>query len=441
MAPLSNHVSLSISVDTVGVARAGFGIPMLISYNASGFGAERLRTYSSLAEVVADFASTTGPEYLWAQAAFSQSPGPETVAIGRGALPPTQKFTLTPVVQNSHVYSLRVGGDGVTETTVTYTSDGSATAAEIVAALTTSINAISNGNFTASGSSTLILTADAAGEWFFVEADEDDWALVQDHADPGIATDLAAIQVADDTWYALDTVYNSNAMVLAAAAWIEAQKKIYLPTVNDTGSITAAAGNSDTIDDLATLGYERVGGCYHPALDEMLSAAWLGARLNYEPGSATFKFARLSGISTVVLTSTQRSNLRGKNGNSVETVSGIKFCYEGTTSDGGFLDNKIGLDWLEDDMSAGIFGALAGSPKIPYTDAGVSIIKAEVLASLKRAVDRGILADDPSPVVTVPKVADVSSGNKTARTLPDVKFSATLAGAIHKVIVTGVVSI
>ena len=52
----------------------------------------------------------------------------------------------------------------------------------------------------------------------------------------------------------------------------------------------------------------------------------------------------------------------------------------------------------------------------------------------------GILAADPAFTVTAPAVADVSAGDKTARTLPDVDFDATLAGAIHKVEISGTVS-
>lgn len=442
MADLSNHVSLTISQDSVGVARAGFGVPLFLSYNTSGWGATRVRSYGSLADVVADFPSTTGPEYRAATAMFSQSPRPESIKIGRGALPPTQKFTLTPVVQHSHTYRLRLGGDGVTEETVSIDADSATTATEICDALRTEINAIVGKNFTATGTSTLIITADAAAEWFFVEVlDVNDFALVQDHTDPGIATDLAACSVEDDAWYALYTLYNSNAMVLAAAASIAAQKKIYLPDVNDTLTITGAAASSDTIDDLATLGYARVMAMYHPALDQMPGAAWLGRVLPLEPGSESWKFKSLQGVAAVSLTSTQRANLVSKKGNSVETVAGVKITFEGTTSDGDFLDVQRGLDWIEDDMAKGVFGALAGAEKVPFTDQGVAMIEAEVRATLSRAVAAGILTNDPAFTVTVPKVATVSTTNRALRRLPDVKFSATLAGAIHKVIITGVVSV
>lgn len=442
MADLSNHVSLTISQDSVGVARAGFGIPMIVSYNTSGWGATRARTYGSLSDVVADFASTTGPEYLAASSLFSQSPRPESIMIGRGALPPTQKFTLTPTARNAHVYRLRIGGDGVTETDISITSDADATATEIVAALITPINAIVGKNFTATGTTTLILTANTAGEWFFVEViDVNDFAIVQDHADPGIATDIAAIELENSTWYALITLYNSNACVLAAAADIAARKKIYLPDVNDTGSITAGAGNSDTLDDLATLGYSRVMGMYHPALDQMPAAAWLGRVLPLTPGSESWKFKTLQGVAAVTLTSSQRANLVAKHANSIETVAGIKITFEGTTSDGDFLDVQRGIDWIEDDMAKGVFGALAGAEKVAYTDEGVALITAQVRATLVRAVAAGILTNDPAPVVTAPKVATVSTTNRALRRLPDVKFSATLAGAIHKVIIAGVVSV
>jgi len=68
-------------------------------------------------------------------------------------------------------------------------------------------------------------------------------------------------------------------------------------------------------------------------------------------------------------------------------------------------------------------------------------VEAEVRAVMVLCVNQGILAADPAPTVSVPRAADVSMIDKAARLLPDVKFEATLAGAIHKVIVNGTVSV
>lgn len=441
MAPLSNQVAITITRDTVGIARAGFGVPLILSGTATWIDG-LVREYNSLLDVAADFPVTTSAEYRAARAMFSQQPKPTRIKIAKSGLPATKKFTLTPSAHNTHVYSLRIGGDGVTETVATYTSDGSATAAEIVAGLITSCNAIVGKNFTATGSTTLVLTGNTAGAWFFVEVlDLNDFGIFEDHADPGVATDLAAISLVDDDWYGLVTNYNSNAYVLAAAAYIETVKKIYIAEGSDSAFITGAVSDSDTLDDLKTFSYARTAGAYHPRADEMFAAAWAGKVLPKEPGSETWKFKTLAGVSTVTMTATQRSNLRAKNGNSFENVAGFNMTFEGTTADGDFIDVQRGLDWLEDDMAKSVFGALAGADKIPFTDAGVALLEGQMKASLRRAVARGILSSDPAPTTSVPKVADVSTDNKAARNLPDMKFDGETAGAVHKANIAGTVSV
>lgn len=438
---LPDHVTISITADSVGIARAGFGIPLIVSHTAAW--AERVRSYTDLAGVAADFAVTTSPEYLAAQALFAQNPHPQTIKIGRASLAPTQVYVLTPTAVDSTPYVVTVAGEGVTTTTVTFTSDATATVAEITAGLHALIDVVVGNNYTSvDGATEITITGDAAGDWFSIAVA--DPALIkneQTHADPGIATDLAAIALADNDWYCLLTNFNSNAMVLAADAWIQTQKKIYIFDVPESEAVTTAAGNSDTLDDIEVLNRARTAGVYHPSPVSMNSAAWAGKVLPFDPGSATWKFKTLSGVPAISLTSTQRTNLIARSANFYETVATIDMMSEGTTADGDFLDVQRGLDWLEDDMSKRVFGALAGAAKIPYTDPGVAVIQSEMKASVRDAVTRGILAADPAPVVTVPAVADVSAANKTARLLPDMKFTGTLAGAIHKVNITGVVSV
>lgn len=438
---LSNHVTLSITQDTVGISRAGFGIPLVVSHTADWV--ERIRTYTDLAGVAADFAVATSPERLAASALFSQNPKPAKIKIGRASLQPTQVYTITPDAVDDKVYSVTVAGEGVTTETITFEADGTATVSEVTAGLTSALNLVTGKNYTAvDGSTVVTITGTAAGDWFSLEVDDpDNMAIIQTHVDPGIATDLAAIALEDNDWYCLLTNFNSNAMVLAADTWIQTQKKIYVFDVNESDAITTSAGNSDTLDDIEVLNRARTAGTYHPSPADMNSAAWAGKVLPLDPGSATWKFKILSGVAAVSLTATHRTNLIARSANFYQTVAGIDIMAEGTTADGDFIDVQRGLDWLEDDMSKGVFGALASAAKIPFTDPGIAVIQAEMEASLQRAVARGILAVDPAPAVTVPKAADVSSADKTSRTLPDMKFSGTLAGAIHKVTITGVVSV
>ncbi len=544
MASLSNHVSISITVDSVGLARAGFGIPAMLSYNVSGWGAsERVRFYSSLSEVAGDFPTTTGPEYLAAQALFSQEPRPDQIAVLRGSLAPTQRYTLSAnEVTNSALYSIGVAGDGVTSDDAEYTADASTSAAEIHNGMVAALNAITGKNFTAAfaalvfadatftataatdqltitahglqtgdgpfqatnsggglpggmatltnyyvvrvdannikiatslanalagttvdisstgtGTHTLAdtvstvrpsdpftVTGDAAGEWFSLcPASRTQWNIVQDHTDPGVATDLAAALVADSSWFALVTMYNSDAYVKAVAAWAQSNRKLYFADSCESEAILEASdGTQGTLDDLKALGYSYVAGYWHENPSKMIAAAAAGNFCAYDPGQATAKFKSLIGVGASALTTTQRTNLVNRRANFLETVSGVSIVSNGTvfSTSIGYIDVRRDLDYVESNMATNVFGALAGLPKIPYTDAGIAVIEAEVRAALRDAVEKTIFADDPAPTVTVPRAANVSTADKADRLLANVKWSATLAGAIHEVQITGVVS-
>jgi len=436
-------VNIEISTDSVGIQQAGFGIPMILSPNASFV--ERIRFYSSLSEVDDDF-STTTVEYAMAQALFSQDNKPTTIAIGRSANKPTQKYSIVPNVLSLTDYVMRIGAN-----TVTFTSDASATNDEIVDGLAALINALTGDTTTATtpggaGSHVLTLTANAAGNFDGVEVDNISLlAITQDHVDPGLAADLAAIAVEDNSWYFILYAYNSKACALIIADYAEANEKLYVAETCDSNNASLAIG-SDTTTSLMgqanTSDYARTALIYHPASDAFADCAWVGNCAPLDPGSETWKFKSLTGVDTVNLTSTQKTNINNKNGNHYRLIAGIGITAEGKVSAGEFIDIIRFRDWLKARMAERIFAHLAVAKKIPYTDEGVAVIEGDVRAQLAEGIDVGGLAADPAPTVTVPKVADVSTANKQARLLPDVKFTATLAGAIHIIDpITGVISV
>jgi hypothetical protein len=448
---LTDHVQLTLILDSVGIARAGFGVPMILSH-AAAF-SERLRYYTSLASVAADFASGT-PEYLAARAFFSQSPHPSRIAIGRATASVTQKYTVgVASVVEGQAYALTVSGTGFDGTTVSYTAAAGNLNDDIVAGLVTALNAVPDKTYTATATGTALsqvveITANTANTWFSVAVGSTTALnMSQSHtvSDAALSADLDAILLEDAGWYELHTLFNSADYALAAADWVEANKRIYVFDTNDSASVTTAYSEGVSTDTLAQLfdgGYARTMGAYHPDPSAMFAAAWMGRWLPTEPGAATTKGKTLSGVSPVALTGTHRNNLIARRANSYQRVAGRNITWEGTvpSTTYRFLDVVRDLDWVEDDMAKGVFGAIVGTDKVPYTSEGILLVENEVRASVNRAVNRGIFADDPAPVVTTPDIADVATVDKEERILRDVKFSATLAGAIHKVIISGVVT-
>lgn len=452
---ITDHVSISIAADSVSAARLGFGVPGILSCNAAF--PERSRTYTSLAGLASDGFATTSPEYLAMASCFAQKPRPPRAKVLRAVGAPTQRYTITPTVADSTVYAIHVKGEGITAETVSITSGVGATATTISDALRTALDAVVGENYALSGTTTVVVTGDAAGDWFSLEVDDTSrLSIIQDHAEPAtaLATDLNDITNEDDEWYWLVTLYNSEAYVLAAAAWVESAgtPKFYVTQTSSTEDILlAASGANGPLDNLANQAYERTAGFYHPDPSEFADAALVGNLAPRVVGTWTAKFKRLSGVATVTLTPTQRGRLIDRNANSYETVAGVPIVFEGTTAAGpsvvrGFIDETVALDWVQDDMSAGIFEAMAGADKIPRTNEGMVVIEAAIRATLDRAVDRGIAAelgpdeeDGPSPNVEIPDVADMDDllprGVRAA-------FSFKLAGAIHTADpVTGVVTL
>jgi hypothetical protein len=99
------------------------------------------------------------------------------------------------------------------------------------------------------------------------------------------------------------------------------------------------------------------------------------------------------------------------------------------------------VDWLKSELQINIFGLLVNNPKVPFTDAGIDAVRSTILGVMQEGIDSGGLAESPKPIVSCPTAASVDSTNKAARNLPNVTFSATLAGAIHATTITGTLSV
>lgn len=251
---------------------------------------------------------------------------------------------------------------------------------------------------------------------------------------------LQAIQAADDDWYAVILDSHDAADVQAVAAWIETQEKIFGTSSNDPNILVSAA-TTDIAYLLSQAEYERTFVMFSDTNDDYPEAALLGKQLPTDPGTTTWAYKTLAGITPDELTTAEAAAAHAKNAITYQTIAGVNITRYGQMASGEYIDTIRGVDWLAARLQEDIYSLLVNQPKIPFTDAGVASVEAAVKERLQDGVDIGFLAADPAPETSAPKVADVSTNDKANRTLPDITFTATLAGAIHKVTINGVVTV
>jgi hypothetical protein len=439
--PLSDIVRITISTESAQVTQAGFGVPLILAAS-QGF-TDRIRYYNAASELLDDGFAPESGEYRMASVLMSQNPRPSRFAIGGRANVPTQRYSITVTVLNSHRYKLRVNG-----TDTWFDSGGTATQAEILAGLAAAITDVGAPVTAAVAGPAVTVTAAAPGDWFSLEnTDVAALRVWQSHGDPGLIGDLTAIATIDSSWYAILNPFNSGSEIGAIATWAEANGKLFIAQSSDTASISlssfddAALGIPSAAQAMATANFARTAVVYHPSPGAFVDAGWAGRTLPLDPGSETWKFKSLAGVPAAGLNATQIANLKAKNANYYYTVGGVPITADGKVAANEWIDVVRGRDWLQARMSESIFGTLANAQKVPYTDAGITVIESVVRARLQDGVDRGLLAATPAPKTTVPRAANISSADKAARVLRNVQFDAVLAGAIHELELTGVISV
>lgn len=266
-------------------------------------------------------------------------------------------------------------------------------------------------------------------------------------ADPGdLGADLTAIQGENNDWYAVLPTMGSKNIIsngssdLITAVTSSTSDKILITSTMDHDVITDTAGNIGEL--LFDASRDRGILIWHSEPLSYPCGAWAGLQLPKDPGSTTWKFKTLSGIVADDILGAEFTALDANNVNRYISIAGISMMERGLASKSQFfIDIRRFIDFLKARMGEAVFTRLSQLEKIPFTDAGIAIVENEVRGTLQLGIRVGGLASDPAPTVFVPKAADVSVSDKSNRILPDVTFTATLAGAIHKVVINGTVTV
>lgn len=244
---------------------------------------------------------------------------------------------------------------------------------------------------------------------------------------------FSEICLEDEDFYGV-LVPDSTKDVLKLAEIIAQKRMILGLDINDDNLSIAA--------ELQTKKNNRVFCIFSPKeTPQYLASAWMGKMLPQAPGSSSWAFKELKEVRAYGLSTAKISELEKNNVNRYIGIKGMGVCLDGRMIDGTFIDITCGIDWLHARMQERLFRVLMINKKIPYTLKGIDLVRSEILAQLKEGVYRGFLAEEPEPFVSTPAIQDIAPNIRSQRILPDVRFNARLAGAIHKIEIQGTVSV
>lgn len=444
MADLNRIADINITLATAAIRTIGFNDMMVAGVHAHTVAlVEQVTDADDLLDL--GFASND-PVYIAVNDALSN--GISYVYVGKVA--PDYALVYPSAVENSSLYKFelkyKTTGGSVVTANPEFTSDASATAAEIAIGIKAAIDALAITGITATIVSDQVQIEYTSAN-FSVKAITDNIVATAGEYTGTVANGLAAI---DNVQSIYGVIYadRTPANILAAAAWIEGKTKLFGTAVAESGALDSVS-TTDTPYLLKNSNYYRTFASYHEAAaTDYLDAGWMAYMFaNGYPGEANWAHKALSGVLTDALSETSITNASNKNCNTfINYRGGEGRTYLGKVAAGEWIDIIWARDWLEEQIRINIANLQFRVKKIPYTDAGIAMIEQEIRRALELGQRRNVIAPDefdedgnkvPGFTISVPLNFSISANDKANRVLNDVTFVARLAGAINQAVVRG----
>lgn len=447
---------------------------------------ERLRTYSTIDQVAADF-GTTAPEYLSAVLWFEQAPQPFQLKVGRWAKTATKgKLVGAPLSAAAQLIatwnavttgSLKIQVDGGTLTSITglnfaAAANLNAVAAIITAAITGAVCTYNSvfkrfefeSSTTGAASAVAFLQAgasgvDVSGAGFVNALAASSGAYVAGGIIAETALAAAALFDANfgQTWYALTIPeITVDADHVSVGGYIEACNNKHLYGIStQEGGVLSSISTTDVAFLVQAAKLTRTLTQYSST--NAYSVASLFGRaltVDYNGNNTviTLMYKQEPGIVAESLTQTQMTALEAKNCNVFVAYNNSTAIVEpGKMASGNFIDELTGTDWLSVTIMTALYNLLYTSPtKIPQTDAGSHLLVNTIEAVCSQALTNGLLgpgvwgsngfgtlnSGDFLPkgfYVYAPPVALQNVSDRAARKSVSIQVAAKLAGAVHTV--------
>ena len=256
--------------------------------------------------------------------------------------------------------------------------------------------------------------------------------------------DIESFRANDNEWNILLTDRDEDPYLEALIAYAESTE----PTLAEL--LTGIEDNrkfyfGQTVNKDFVFEHARGAVIYVNDLEEEGDAACVGNVAPFYPTRVTWKFKLPDGVSLANLTEGQKDALDENNINYVAKENGFNFLKEGVCTDGEFIDALLGADYIAKRIRDRVYTILTTEADVPYTDNGFALIGSGVVSALNDAVNNNIIATNPESgkgmfIVNIPTRAEATEEQSRSRVMPDITWEATIEGAVHRVVVRGVLT-
>ncbi|MCL2618665.1 MAG: DUF3383 domain-containing protein [Defluviitaleaceae bacterium] len=231
-----------------------------------------------------------------------------------------------------------------------------------------------------------------------------------------------------DDWYYLTCTENTEEVVRALGGWAETQIKTYWTTTQDLGLVKS-------------LEYENTIVMYHDNPHAYVAEGLVSTAATNDPGSLTFKFKGVQGVTAADIRSTDLTELHRGGGFSYIRKKGLLQTTEGTVTTGEYIDLVMAGHWIKVRMEEEAALLAVNTKKIHYDSRGIAKLVSVVDKVLHMAGRMGIIRvdDDGSLVYRISYLRreEVLRNDVANRVYNGIRWEIEIAGAIHSGTISG----
>lgn len=480
---VSRLVRVSVNLSPLSAQRRGFGTLLILGDSEVIDTAERLRTYTDITGVTADF-GTSSPEYLAAALYFSQSPTPYTLQIGRWARTASKGQirggVLTAAQQLMSAWTSIVAGsmsitiDGVVKNLSALNFSAQTNLNGVASVIQTALAGAGTVQWdgqrfivksSTTGTSSTVSYATPTGSGVDISTQVKLTAATANPPVAGIAAETAvdavnAALTASPVWYGLmfaASTQPTDDNLVAVAGLIQATgsgaARIFGHTITNSQVLDSAITN-DLGSRLRDLLYDRSTTAYSAnpyAIASMFGRAF-SVNFAANRSTITLMYKIEPGVAAETITDQQAQTLKSKRVNAfVNYQNGTAIIQYGVMSGNAYFDERHGLDWFKDGLQTRLYNLLyTSTTKIPQTDAGMTQLVNEAALMCEEAINNGLVAggqwnaDGFGQLVRgqqlkdgfyiyAPPVSTQDQATREARIAVPMQIALKLAGAIHEI--------